>query len=131
MTVKFQVGFTIDAETLFGLIAKFLPVENLAVEEVIERKPAPIPRIANAALKKQKPYPRTPRNRPATGGERFAGVRPLFGHGPVRLSDIRQAFRDQGFSANGLSSAVTQWLKGGLIERVGDEPGLYTLKTNP
>ena len=34
MTVKFKVGFTMSAETLFGIIAKFLPVEDLHVEEV-------------------------------------------------------------------------------------------------
>jgi hypothetical protein len=34
MPVKFKLGFTIDAETLFGIMSKFLPVEDLVVEEL-------------------------------------------------------------------------------------------------
>jgi hypothetical protein len=39
MSVKFKLAFTIDAETLLGIMSKFLPVENLRVEEVIELPP--------------------------------------------------------------------------------------------
>jgi hypothetical protein len=42
MPVKFKLGFTIDAETLFGIMSKFLPVENLVVEELA---PMPDPAI--------------------------------------------------------------------------------------
>ena len=37
MTIKYKLGFTIDSETLFGLLSKFLPIEDLSVEEVPER----------------------------------------------------------------------------------------------
>lgn len=36
--VKFKIGFTIDAKTLFGMLSQFLPVGDLSVEEV-----APVP----------------------------------------------------------------------------------------
>src|SRR4029077_19685249 len=42
MPVKFKLGFTIDAQTLFGIMAKVLPIEDLNVEEVMDR-PAPPP----------------------------------------------------------------------------------------
>jgi hypothetical protein len=44
MSVKFKVGFTIDAQVLFGMLSKFLPVDDLHVEEVIEQ-PTPDPAI--------------------------------------------------------------------------------------
>jgi hypothetical protein len=43
MPVKFKLGFTIDAETLFGVISKFLPVEDLVVEELAPPTPEPKP----------------------------------------------------------------------------------------
>jgi len=44
--VKFKVGFTMSAETLFSIIAKFLPVEDMSVEEVPERVVAPLSKVA-------------------------------------------------------------------------------------
>ena len=41
MSVKFKLGFTVSAETLFTLMSKLLPIEDLSVEEVIERPPVP------------------------------------------------------------------------------------------
>ena len=41
MTIKYKLGFTIDSETLFGLLSKFLPIQDLSVEEVMERAPDP------------------------------------------------------------------------------------------
>ena len=35
MSVKFKLGFTVSAETLFGLLSKMLPIEDLSVEEVL------------------------------------------------------------------------------------------------
>jgi hypothetical protein len=39
MPVKFKLGFTIDAKTLFGIMSQFLPVKDLVVEEIVEREP--------------------------------------------------------------------------------------------
>ena len=38
--IKYRLGFTMSAETLFALMAKVLPIEDLNVEEIIERPPA-------------------------------------------------------------------------------------------
>jgi hypothetical protein len=125
MSVKFRLGFTIDAETMFGLMAKLLPIEDLNVEEIRERPHAPIAKLA-------KPQPQIAkrgrgRRRNATGGSRFAAIRPVLMNGPVHLSVLRQAFKDNNFSHNGLSSAITAWVGFGLIEKVG--PGTYQLKS--
>ena len=31
--IKYKLAFTIDSETLFGILSKFLPIEDLTVEE--------------------------------------------------------------------------------------------------
>lgn len=36
MSVKFKLGFTVSAETLFTLLSKMLPIDDLSVEEVVE-----------------------------------------------------------------------------------------------
>ena len=37
--VKFKIGFEIGAETLFGMLSKMLPIDNLHVEEIVEPPP--------------------------------------------------------------------------------------------
>lgn len=34
MTIKYKLDFTIDSDVLFGLLSKFLPIQDLHVEEV-------------------------------------------------------------------------------------------------
>ena len=41
MTIKYKLAFTIDSETLFGILSKFLPVQDLSVEEVPDVPPVP------------------------------------------------------------------------------------------
>ena len=53
-TMKFKIGFTIAGETLFGLIAKFLPIEDLSVEELVDKTPQAQPAPARA-LKRPEP----------------------------------------------------------------------------
>jgi hypothetical protein len=42
--VKFKIGFTIQAETLFHLVSKMLPIEDLSVQEIFE-KPSVAPQV--------------------------------------------------------------------------------------
>ena len=46
MSVKFKVRFTISGETVFALIAKMLPIEDLEVEEI------PVKSLAERAIHK-------------------------------------------------------------------------------
>ena len=36
--VRFKIGFEIGAETLFGMLSKMLPIDNLSVEEIVPIK---------------------------------------------------------------------------------------------
>jgi hypothetical protein len=130
MSVKFRLGFTVDAQTMFSLMAKLLPIDDLQVEELIER-PAPMSKLVKASIaiqapKVRKPYTRTRRGDPPTGGARFAVLQPAFAKGPLRLTEIREIFRNYNFATNGLSSAIAAWVQYGLIEKIG--PGQYRLK---
>jgi hypothetical protein len=51
MTIKYKLGFTIDSETLFGILSKFLPIQDLSVEEVMEPLPAGAQAILDAGRK--------------------------------------------------------------------------------
>jgi hypothetical protein len=73
MAVKFKIGFTIDAETLFGLISKFLPLENLSVEEVALRPAhAAPPRLSKIAERVERAKPK--QKRASRGMDLKAGV---------------------------------------------------------
>ena len=41
MTIKYKLGFTIDSEVMFMLLSKFLPIQDLSVEEVVVPTPDP------------------------------------------------------------------------------------------
>jgi hypothetical protein len=127
MSVKFRLGFTVDAQTMFSLMAKLLPIEDLNVEELIEHEAIrPAPRIAKPQAQVRKPYTRTRRGDPPTGGGRFAAIKPALELGPLTLPEIRAILIKAGFAANGLSSAITAWRGFGLIEKI--EYGRYQLK---
>jgi hypothetical protein len=114
MAVKFKIGFTIDAETLFGIVSKFLPLENLAVEEVVERKerrperpPAPLP------PRRIKHLPARPKtvNRKMGEVDLHTGVNAivmkLFSDGkPHRAIELKPLMKAQGYSDSGVGSRL-------------------------
>jgi hypothetical protein len=53
MSIKYKIGLTITAETLFGMMAKFLPIEDLYVEEILPQptRVEPIEKISDASPK--------------------------------------------------------------------------------
>jgi hypothetical protein len=134
MSVKFRLGFTVEAETMFSLMAKLLPIEDLSVEELREppRRVSFSPNtFAAPAPKLAKPHrlqapKRARKGLPATGGGRFKAMMPAFANGPLTLPEMRAIMTDNGYSHNGLSSAVNQWIRFGLIEKTGQ--GTYRAK---
>jgi hypothetical protein len=110
MTVKFKIGFTIDAETLFSIVAKFLPLENLAIEEVVERPRTPAPRtLATAAL--------PPRRKRARAGREGEGpnlaegvngiiVKHLSDGQPHRAIELKALLKAQGYADSGIGSRL-------------------------
>jgi hypothetical protein len=126
MSVKFRLGFTVDAQTMFSLMAKLLPIEDLHVEELIEAPHAPAPRIAKPQAQVRKPDTRARRGEPPTGGQRFAILQPAFAKGPLTFKEMQDLLSQAGFAGTGLGSAVSAWTRYGFIERSG--PGRYRLK---
>lgn len=131
MPVKFKIGFMIDAETLFGIVAKFLPLENLTVEEMVERDAPPgqprLPKIA-AMVAKAKPTRARPGIRKTINLDE--GVNAVIMHmladGEAhRFHELTQAMKAAGYSSTGLGSRLVRLLEHGFVIRL--KPGEYRL----
>lgn len=131
MTVKFKIGFQVDAETLFSLIAKFVPIEHLSVEEVFERPPsAPKlthqPKLMAPKLKGVKKH-----RRHATGPMLDAGLNRIIldaladgePHPPIHLKAA--ILKAGGYSTDSLSSRLASLIKQGHV--IQPDYGLYQL----
>ena len=126
MSVKFKLGFTVSAETLFGLLSKMLPIEDLSVEEVLSRvettpRLAPTQRSAIA-----KPVRAKRRGQELNLKEEINGVlvRALE-NGPLRSSELRSFLTKAGFSANSTSSRLEHLEKHQIVV---NNDGVWRLK---
>lgn len=110
MTVKFKVGFTMSAETLFGIIAKFLPVEDLHVEEIAPlAEPPKLAKVARLIHQGAEPKPQA-RNR-YSGPSLETGVnavilRMLEDGLPHRYAEVKKAVGAAGYAASGIGSKL-------------------------
>jgi hypothetical protein len=112
MAVKFKVGFTMSAETLFGIIAKFLPIEDLQVEEIEPpRPPLRVEKIARLVA----PPPAKPRR----SGNRYLGVnleggvnavilKALEDGKPRRYGELKKVVGDAGYAPTGIGSKLAR-----------------------
>ena len=131
MSVKFKLGFTINAETLFMLMSKMLPIEDLSVEEVVERQPQlnDGPRF-DARFDLPKPVPKAKkvkrRSRRHYEGPNFkAGINGVI---VTHLSDgmrhaameLRKPLKAAGYSESSVSSRMEALRKHGVVENLGD-----------
>ena len=108
MAVKFKVGFTMSAETLFGIIAKFLPIEDLQVEEIgVSEKLPKIGKIARLAGPK-----RVVRNRHSgftlEGGVNGVIMKTLEDGQPHRFTEIKKAVGAAGYAGTGIGSKLSR-----------------------
>lgn len=118
MPVKFRIGFEIDAETLFGIVAKFLPLENLSVEEVMTHRAPPTPR-----LPKTVDTPKIKRRRPKglNGGQIKVIADTVRARGRVMgYAEIGEALHTAGFARAGAGSAVKRAIMQGVIRKHPD-----------
>jgi hypothetical protein len=123
MAVKFNIGFTIDAETLFSIVSKFLPLENLSIEEVVERPERhSAPRVSKvAAMLARADTPKIKRrqrqNAGVNGGQLKVIADHLRANGPASHSEIGYALKAAGFSKLGAGSALKRMLDQGVIRK--------------
>ena len=118
MSVKFKVGFTMSAETLFRIIAKFVPVEDLEVEEIVRRvEPTPKPKLI--ANHKPKPFKRA-----SLGPDLKKGINGIIlaalSDGPKRANDLQPKVAAAGYSRNSINSRLEELRRAGVVERIGD-----------
>jgi hypothetical protein len=135
MAVKFKVGFTMSAETLFGIIAKFLPIEDLSVEEL--DLPEKLPKIGKIALAPPKVErlvapPRPQRavrvaGYPINVDEGVNGIimRTLADGKPHRFKDLGAAIAAYGYASTGVGGKLNRLLQHGFIVKLGG--GLWKL----
>lgn len=137
--MKFKIGFTIEGETLFRMLSKFLPVDDLQVEELAPSAPAaPAPalphdwtpgwskQIAKPVRKKPKPYKRRP-SKPMdlkSGINRVIMAALADGY-PHRAAELGPLLVSNGFAANSVSSRLQSLEQHGIVKRIGD--GTWTL----
>lgn len=134
MSVKFKIGMTISAETLFGILAKFLPVEHLHIEEVVDHPvPPPTPAWAQS-LKLNKPKLPLLRKTPKSPKKKRKASIPMsltkginaiimaeLAHGMARyVNDLKPALIKGGYSGNSAGSRLNRLLEHGVVENMGD-----------
>ena len=128
--VKFRLGFTISAETLFLLMSKMLPIDDLAVEEVMEAAPrqqhnlkAQLKHLGQDSLmpppkKQHKPQKRR-RGVDLKRGINGIILTALSDGGTHRAVDLQPLLRAAGFSENSVSSRLQQLKEHGVVRQVG------------
>lgn len=131
MSVKFHVGFTIAADTLFDLVSKMLPIEDLHVEEIIERTPSSFDVRRLNELKPSKPpkppKPSEPKNVKfnLAKGVNAAIVGTLADGKIHTYAELKAMLNAKGFAGSGIGSRLNKLLTYGVIAHTG--PGLWRL----
>lgn len=138
MSVKFKIGFEVDAQTMFGIMAKFLPFENLHVEEIVERpKPIALPKLklvkpngAKAKPNGEKTFKRRFRAIDLKTGINAIILDALADGKPHTPTELRDAINATGkFSPNSLGSRMVQLIRDGHVAKHAD--GQYVLGKAP
>jgi hypothetical protein len=135
MTVKFKIGFTIDGETLFGMIAKFLPVEDLQVEEVGPRvvPVATVATVATVARVARLVAPISPPRERRRGrvpmqldqGANAIIIKALADGKPHSAGALKPLFRAAGYADSGVGSRLDKLKDAGVVHQ--PEFGLWQL----
>jgi hypothetical protein len=114
MSVKFRVGFDIDGKTLFGMIAKMLPIDNLSVEELTLTAPAEkramLPRQA-AKLQRKSSGPNLEK------GINKIIVEILSDGVPRRAVEMEPAIEAAGYAKNSVTSRLEALKAQKVVER--------------
>ena len=119
MTIKYKLAFTIDSETLFGIMSKFLPVQDLSVEEVVER---PENRLKRADLPELLASIKPKRHRRVNKVNLYKGSNAIImaaladgGHHPN--TDIAPNMVKAGYATNGLYGRMERLRRHGYVMR--------------
>jgi len=126
--IKYRLGFTMSAETLFALLSKVLPIEDLSVEEIA---PAPVkaarqladggprPQLAKPKLKRKSGRPPDSYKPNLAAGANAIILRVLADGEIHHTREIKDGYAAGGFKPNGTGSSIERMRKWGIIERAG------------
>jgi hypothetical protein len=119
--IKYRLGFTMSAETLFALLGKVLPIEDLAVEEIVVPDPA-------IRFDKRFDLPKPAKKPRRSGGPNLeSGVNKVImdalAKGPMRAVDLKRDVLAAGYAATGIGSRLERLLHHKVIRRL--QPGIY------
>jgi hypothetical protein len=123
--IKYRLAFTMPAETLFALMAKVLPIEDLSVEEI-----APTP--ARPKLVAQRRLEKPPRKKSNRGGPNLKTgansiIMELLADGAGHAAnELKPMFKARGLSENGVGSALEKLRRRGVIHHPA--VGLWGIK---
>ena len=134
--VRYKIGFEIDAETLFGMLAKMLPIDNLSVEEIAPPAPVLRERIPTPHLDKalglttvmhQSETPPIRRRRRRIGKETNLKqginrilMEVLADGQPHHAATMRGPLKTAGFSENSVGSRLQALRQKGVVKQIGD-----------
>jgi hypothetical protein len=135
MAVKFRLGFTLSAETLFGLMAKMLPIEDLQVEEVPEILPKigkveKIAQLSGPKIRPERPRGNRYSNGPILDRGGNAIVLKLLSDGlPHSAHELKPLFTAAGYAPSGVGSRLDKLKEVNVIHqpdyglwRIGEPP---------
>jgi hypothetical protein len=130
---KYKIGFVGDAEVLFAMMAKLLPIDHVTVEEVT----LPAPSRLDPAIRfdkrfdlpkpqpKLKPKLKQHKRRPSRPLDLHAGINKIimealadgFAH---YATDLKPLLVKGGFSENSAGSRLQNLREHGVVEQMGD-----------
>lgn len=127
---KYKIGFVGEAEVLFAMMAKLLPIDHVTVEEVAPPTPTPRPTRVLAQqlvrhLDAPKAKPKQYKREPSIPMDLTKGINRIIlealAHGMARpATDFKPLLKRGGFSANSVGSRLQKLEVKGVVERMGD-----------
>jgi hypothetical protein len=130
---KFKVELTISAEALFGIIQKFLPIENLHVEELIEKPRDVPPAISKIAArvgaipisKLKRRYTPPQKRKPSIPLTLNSGINRIIMDAmadgkPHKAVELKPLLKEGGYSSNSVGSRLQNLENHGVVIRQGD-----------
>ena len=125
--IRYRIGFEIGAETLFGMLAKMLPIDNLSVEEIVPHHDlkAQIKTLGQDSLLPHKRTPTARKKRHSNGLDLKKGINgvmlAVLNDGqPHRATELRPLVKAAGFSSNSVGSRLQALRAKGVVKQVGD-----------
>lgn len=118
---RFRIAFTVEAETMFSIMSKMLPIDDLHVHEMQPEQSKSEPR----AMPKPAVMLRVKRERIKTGPDLQSGtnliIMKLFEDGqPHRAHELMPLFKAGGFSPNSVGSRLQTLRQRGILLQLGD-----------